>query len=173
MNTPVAAKQSPARSINANLLAILLICSVLSTVFLHRYVFAVYIIEGSSMAPTLNDGDTALVNMLLRHGPVERGEIVLVRDGLDAYATKRIVGLPGERIDIKENKVFINGRLLRESYLRKNTVTRSERPTFMLGQDQYFVLGDNRPDSYDSRIYGPVPRNAVVGSYSRTFWACR
>jgi signal peptidase I len=52
-------------------------------------------------------------------------------------------------------------------------MTRSRRPTFVLGPDEYFVLGDNRGDSYDSRNYGPVPRAAIMGSYSRTFWAFR
>jgi signal peptidase I len=126
------------------------------------------------MSPTLNDGDTALVNLLIRRvGQLERGEIVLVRDGFKDYATKRIVGLPGERIDIAKGKVHVNGRLLPETYLPKHTVTVSSCPTFILGNNQYFVMGDHRSDSYDSRIYGPVPRAAIMGSYSRTFWACR
>ena len=159
---------------HARLLSVLLICSVLCTVLLHRYVFAVYIIEGSSMAPTLNDGDTALVNMMAqRLGLLDRGEIVLVQDGLADYATKRIVGLPGERIEIKNQRVFVNGRPLKENYLRKNTATDSPCSSFVLTNDPYFGLGDNRPDSYDSRMYGPVSKTAIVGSYSRTFWACR
>lgn len=145
-----------------------------SSVLLHRYVFAIYVIRGSSMSPTLKDGDTALVNMLIqRGGSLERGEIVLVEDGFRDYATKRIVGLPGERIDIREGHVYVNTRLLSEIYLPKHMPTLSACPTFVLGAEQYFVLGDNRSDSYDSRIYGPVSRQAIMGSYSRTFWACR
>lgn len=148
--------------------------SVLSTVFLHRYVFAIYVIQGSSMTPTLNDGDTALVSMLLqRVGQPERGEIVLVRDGFKDYATKRVIGLPGERVDIKRGHVQINGRVLTESYLPKGMLTLSKCARFQLGPNQYFVLGDNRPDSYDSRCYGPISRDAIAGSYSRGFWACR
>ena len=151
-----------------------LLCSALSTFALHRYVFAVYVIRGSSMSPTLRDGDTALVNMMVHgSGQLERGEIVLVEDGFKDYATKRIVGLPGERIDITGGKVHVNGRLLPEIYLSKETFTRSRCATFHLGAHEYFVLGDNREDSYDSRNYGPVLREAIAGSYSRTFWACR
>lgn len=159
---------------SARLLVILLLCSALSTVFLHRYVIAVYVIEGSSMAPTLSDGDTALVNMLVqRIGHFRRGEIVLVQDGMEEYATKRIVGLPGERVEIKNDRVYVDGRPLEETYLSRNTITRSRRRTFVLGREEYFVLGDNRPNSYDSRMYGPISRGAIVGSYTRTFWACR
>ena len=153
----------------------LLMCSLLSVIFLHRYVFAVYIIEGSSMWPTLKDGDTALVNMLVRRiGSIERGEIVLVRDGqYREYATKRIIGLPGERIEIRDNRVRVNGHPLDEPYLPKGTVTASSCPSFVLGSRDYFVLGDNRADSFDSRSYGPLPKGDIMGSYSRTFWACR
>lgn len=168
--------QKPAEGLSrsAKLLIFLLLCSAFSTFCLHKYVFAIYVIEGSSMAPTLRDGDTALVNLLAKRlGPFQRGEIVLVQDGMDDYATKRIIGLPGERIDIRNDQVYINGRLLRENYLRRNTATRSRRSTFVLGTNDYFVLGDNRPESYDSRVYGPVPKRSIVGSYSRSFWACR
>jgi signal peptidase I len=165
--------QSPGASLK--ILFVLLTCSLVSVIFLHRYVFAVYIIEGSSMWPTLKDGDTALVNMLVRRmGSIERGEIVLVRDGqYREYATKRIVGLPGERIEIRDNQVCVNGHPLDEPYLPKGTVTTSSCSSFLLGSREYFVLGDNRADSFDSRSYGPIPKEAVMGSYSRTFWACR
>jgi signal peptidase I len=152
----------------------ILLCAAVSTFFLHQYVFAVYVIRGSSMAPTLSDGDTALVNLLIeRMQKPLRGEIVLVKDGFKDYATKRIVGLPGERIDITGGKVHVNGRVLPETYLSKETVTWSSWHTFILGPHDYFVLGDNRADSYDSRYYGPVRREAIMGSYTRTFWACR
>jgi signal peptidase I len=166
--------QPPIRSPSIKLLAVLLIWSVVTAVALHRYVFALYIIQGSSMSPTLNDGDTALVNMLVRRiGHIERGEIVLVRDGFDDYATKRIVGLPGERIEFRDERVYVNGRPLKEWNLARNATTLSPRSAFVLGRDQYFVLGDNRADSYDSRVYGPVSKDAIIGSYTRTFWACR
>jgi signal peptidase I len=154
---------------------LILAAALFSMVVLHRYVFAIYVIQGSSMSPTLSNGDTALVNMSiwLRLEQLDRGEIVLVRDGLGGFATKRIVGLPRERIRFQHGQVFVNERRLREAYLDKDASTESERTVFELGPNDYFVLGDNRADSYDSRIYGPVRKEAIVGSYTRTFWACR
>ncbi len=162
------------QSSSVNKLAILLLCSALSVAFLHRYAFAIYIIEGPSMSPTLQAGDRALVNMLLgRTGRIQRGQVVLVRDGYADYATKRVVGLPGEILEIKADHVFINGRLLPETYLLKRTKTVSKHSIFLLGVRNYFVMGDNREDSLDSRDYGPITREAIVGSYSRSFWASR
>jgi signal peptidase I len=168
-------KGRPKRPLNIKILGLLVGCGLFSTVLLHRYVFAFYIIEGSSMSPTLNDGDAALVNMLAaRVGWIDRGEIVLVRDGhFQEYATKRVIGLPGELIEIRDDHVYVSGRLLEEAYLPRNTITTSKCPGWRLGPQQYFVLGDNRPVSYDSRCYGPVGRDAIMGSYTRTFWACR
>ena len=149
-------------------------CSLVITFLLQHYVFAVYIIEGTSMSPALHDGDTALVNMLPRtFGRPERGEIVLVRDGSVGFATKRIVGLPGETVEFHNASVYLNGRPLTEPYLPKDALTVSRQSSYVLGPDQYFVLGDHRSDSFDSRSYGPVSRGAIMGSYTRTFWACR
>jgi signal peptidase I len=162
------------RQTSFKLLATILLWSMLSTLLLHRYVLAVYVIEGYSMAPTFNHGDMALVNMLARRaGSIKRGEIVLVRDGYREYATKRVVGLPGEVLEIRDHHVYVNGLALEEKYLPRSTVTTSPRRTFVLGPDDYFVMGDNRADSFDSRYYGPVRAEAIVGSYTKTFWACR
>jgi signal peptidase I len=168
--------QSPAdtRLASVKMLVILVVLSALSVAFLHRYVFALYVIEGSSMAPTLNAGDKALVNMLVRRtGTFERKQIVLVEDGYAEYATKRIIGMPGEKLEIRDGHVFVDGRLLSEPYLARNTETVSRHSIFVLHENQYFVMGDNRSDSLDSRDYGPIKREAIIGSYSRAFWACR
>lgn len=118
---------------------------------------SVAVVDGASMAPTYESGARVFT------GPVssvlQRGDIVLVDDGKKEYALKRIVGLPGETIDLWRGYVFINRKMLSEPYLPKYTYTfpneRTEARRFQLG-DQYFVLGDNRTVSVDSRIYGPV-----------------
>lgn len=99
-------------------------------------------------------------------GPLERGDIVLLNDGDGDYAIKRIVGLPGEKVQIWRGCVFINRRLLVEPYLPPHTYTfpvELERrgATFILGPDDYFVMGDNRLCSADSRSYGPVARKQI------------
>ena len=124
----------------------------------------VAVVDGSSMAPNYPPGErlrTAAIS-----GPLRRGDVVLIDEGDASYAVKRLIGLPGETVHIWRGQVFINGQMLVEPYLRKNTYTYPiERKylgaVFTVGEDQYFVLGDNRLQSADSREYGPVPRDRI------------
>lgn len=98
--------------------------------------------------------------------PLDRGNVVLLDDGHEDYAVKRIVGLPGETVQIWRGGVFVNRKLLVEPYLPAHTYTfpfEKERrgATFILGNDEYFVMGDNRVTSLDSRAYGPVKRKQI------------
>ncbi len=88
---------------------------------------------------------------------------MVLDDGNDGDAIKRIVGLPGETVHLWHGYVFINNRMLLEPYLPKRVYTfpRQRQSVFILGPDQYFVLGDNRPRSADSRMYGPVERHQL------------
>ncbi|PYJ02049.1 MAG: signal peptidase I [Verrucomicrobia bacterium] len=102
------------------------------------------------------------------HGPdLSAGHLGLYRllldDGNKDFALKRIIGLPGETVYLRHGYIYINGQVLLEPYLPKYTYTfASERAAvFVLGDEQYFVLGDNRPASADSRIYGPVDRDQI------------
>ncbi len=99
-------------------------------------------------------------------GPLKRGDVVLLNDGDGDYAVKRIVGLPGETVQVWRGCVFINRRLLVEPYLAPHTYTfpveqQRRGATFILGEDDYFVMGDNRFCSADSRSYGPVARKKI------------
>lgn len=124
---------------------------------------SVSVVEGRSMAPTFGPG--ARVYTAPISTPLERGDIVLVDDGHKDYALKRIVGLPGETVCLWRGYVFINRQMLHEPYLPKYTYTfpdqRNETFVFKLGEEQYFVLGDNRLFSADSRAYGPVERKRI------------
>ena len=98
--------------------------------------------------------------------PLERGDVVVLDDSNEEYAVKRIIGLPGETVQLWRGCVFINRQMLVEPYLPKHTYTwpmeRERRgATFVLGDKEYFVLGDNRPRSADSRVYGPVRRKQI------------
>jgi signal peptidase I len=130
----------------------------------HAFIGSVFIVEGTSMDPTYPDG-THLYGAPIST-PLERGDVVLLNDGKEDYAVKRIVGLPGETVQLWRGHVFINRQMLMEPYLRKFTFTYPIEPErrgaiFALGDDQYFVLGDNRPASADSRTYGPVDRKQI------------
>jgi signal peptidase I len=98
--------------------------------------------------------------------PLERGDVVLIDDRKAEYAIKRIIGLPGETVQLWRGRVFINRQMLVEPCLPKKVYTcpvglASWSATFVLGEKEYFVLGDNRIYSTDSRAYGPVNRRQI------------
>ncbi len=123
----------------------------------------VSVVDGNSMAPTYISGERVYTAPIST--PVERGDIVMIDDGRQDYALKRVIGLPGETIHLWRGYVFVNRIMLKEPYLPKHTYTAPSQQTevavFELGQDQYFVLGDNRVSSIDSRTYGPVNRSHI------------
>ena len=128
------------------------------------FIGSVYVVEGTSMDPTYPPG-THLYGTPIST-PLERGDVVLLDDGSEDYAVKRIIGLPGETVQLWRGCVFINRKMLVEPYLPKHTYTYpSERArrgaTVILGEGEYFVLGDNRLYSSDSRSYGPVHRKQI------------
>ncbi|HEY9171643.1 MAG TPA: signal peptidase I [Verrucomicrobiae bacterium] len=136
--------------------------------FFSHFVIQSVRVSGISMAPTLGDEDFYLVNRAacLFRAP-QRGEIVVLRDPTDqTYAVKRVIGAAGDTVDLRDGKIFLNGEQLDETYLPKGTQTfpfTTLRLTVQCGPDQYFVLGDNRFFSSDSRSYGPVRRDAILG----------
>ena len=127
--------------------------------FGRTFLGSVSVVDGPSMAPTYLSG-THLLTVPIRT-QLQRSDVVLLDDGNEKFAVKRIIGLPGETVHIWRGHVFINRRLLAEPYLPKHTYTcpvegRRTEVTFYLGEGQYFVMGDNRLCSTDSRTYGPV-----------------
>jgi signal peptidase I len=128
------------------------------------FVGAVYVVEGTSMAPTYTPG-THLYGAPISTA-LERGDVVLLDDGKEDYAVKRIVGLPGETVQLWRGRVFVNKQMLVEPYLPAHTYTypteRARRASMLvLGEDEYFVMGDNRLYSADSRCYGAVTRSQI------------
>jgi signal peptidase I len=131
-------------------------------------------VEGTAMAPALNDGDLIIIDR--KPAKLERGDIVIFlypEDPVKSYI-KRIVGLPNETIDIREGKVFINGQPLLEPYINPE-LDRSSRnlAPVTLAADSYFVIGDNRDNSSDSRIWGPLKRSFIYGKYTRKYFAAK
>ena len=131
------------------------------------------------MAPTLQNGQYVLTTLDDAGGPSQpfpRGTLCAFRDpeqGRD-LRIKRIVGLPDEHIAIRDGRVEVNGEPLEEPYLEDSTVTETKGATqWFTGPDEYFLLGDNRGPSRDSRAYGPVGRKLMVGRLQIRFWPPR
>lgn len=135
------------------------------------YFFEVNMVLGRSMYPTLHEQDRIIVNKIgLHFRNLERGDIITL-DGanidnqyLDKFLIKRIVGIPGDHIQIKEGQVYLNGQLLKEDYLEGLAFTmEGYYNDVILGENEYYVLGDNRSHSADSRVFGIVNRKAIKG----------
>lgn len=135
------------------------------------YLFKPFYVKGASMEPNFYEKEYLIIDELsYRFRPPERGEVIVFKypENPKEYFLKRVIGLPGETIKISSGQVSIinndhpEGILIDESYLPDGLQTVGER-TIKISDTQYFVLGDNRPNSYDSRRFGPIERSAIVG----------
>lgn len=136
--------------------------------------------SGKSMSPNLLDGQYWISDKTayISNNP-QRGDVVTFKDLQDPSKinAKRIVGLPGEDIEIKEGQVYINGQVINEPYLEQGVVTSSvdypkEGEKLAIPNDQYYILGDNRPYSSDSRIFGNVPKANITGKLTTCYKGC-
>jgi len=130
-----------------------------------------FYVRGASMEPTFHDNEYLIINEIgYRLSAPERGDIVVIKSKINPreYLIKRIVGLPGEKIEITNGQITIHktnqdaGVVIHEEYLAKGTATSGNNIITLKG-DEYYVLGDNRPSSLDSRSFGAVSRNEIVG----------
>lgn len=137
--------------------------------FSHRYIVQSVQVDGDSMAPTLLNAKCYLLNRLVYSlREPKANDIVVLRDPEDhGYAVKRIVARPGDGVYLEGGRLFVNGKLLAEPYLARGTKTYTgphyRAQMWICGLNQYFVLGDNRNNSADSRVYGAVPRQNILG----------
>ena len=137
----------------------------LITVFIIRnFLIQPFLVNGASMEPNFNDGDYLLIDEITyRFRQPQRGEVVVFRYPNDrsVFFIKRIIGLPGETVAIRDNTAYINNVELKEDYLP--LVKTSGRAELALGPDEYFVLGDNRSFSFDSRNWGSAKFDDIIG----------
>lgn len=126
-----------------------------------------FIVSGESMVPTFHDGDYLIIDQIsYRFNEPERGDVIIMRYPLDTkkYFIKRIIGLPSETVSIENGIVTIIGaegeQTLSEPYIefQSNSTTKK-----VLASDEYFVMGDNRAGSSDSRVWGPLPAKNIIG----------
>src|SRR6202035_2722241 len=136
-------------------------------------------VEGLSMYATLDDNDYLIANKIdYRLHPPQRGDIIILRPPTDNSKDfiKRVIALPGERLFIRDGHVYINGHLLDEPYLPEAWTTLNNPAPWSVGDgavipaNEYFVMGDNRNRSQDSRIFGPIGRDRIDGKAWFRIW---
>lgn len=137
-------------------------------------------VVGNSMLPTLEADDQLLVEKVSKwFGGIGRGDIVTIdshelpRRDDEPNIIKRVIGIPGDKVEIAAGQVYLNDQLLDEPYLAADTVTRSHNQAYslvILAENEYYVLGDNRDGSLDSRSFGPVPQNGIIGEVLLRFY---
>ncbi len=133
-----------------------------------------YAILGQSMEPNYHENQRLLVDKVspLLFG-YNRGDVVIVRSPIqDIELIKRLIGKPGDVVELRDNQVYVNGMLLDEPYLPPNAQSGLYFDTnrWTLGEDQYFIMGDNRSFSQDSRAFGPVPADHIIGRALLLYW---
>lgn len=148
-----------------------IIAAIIIALTFRTYVFARADVEGQSMYSTLHDKDVIFVEKLslLTHS-IKRGQIIIFDSknyNKDIYV-KRVIGIEGDEVEVKNGKVYLNGNELSEPYLDKNVITNPgpymlDAKKYTVEKDHIFVMGDNREDSVDSRIIGPVSIKDVKG----------
>lgn len=153
----------------------IVIIALLIVVPIRYFVFQPFIVKGQSMMPTFENNDYLIVDEIsYRFREPQRGEVVVFKypQNPSTRYIKRIIGLPGETVEIKENRVIISGQVLDESsYLSEGNFTQDKGfRKITLMENEYFVLGDNRFHSSDSRLWGPLPREDIIGRVFLRAW---
>src|ERR1035441_283438 len=180
LTPPAAPRGEPRRSSVAVLwnalswvrdLAFSVLIAVVSIVFIYQPVK----VEGTSMTPGLDDQERIFINKFTYRfglGNIERGDTVVFRAPMDPDKSyiKRVIGLPSDRVRIERGQVYVNGRLLVEPYIQDDYRDYSSMDEKVVPAGRYFVLGDHRNSSSDSRAWGWVPRDKIYGKAVFAYW---
>ncbi|OEG00378.1 signal peptidase I [Vulcanibacillus modesticaldus] len=146
-----------------------LVIAALLAYIIHTFLFAIVIVSGPSMEPTLHNGERLILNKIVyKIHPPERGDIIVFHATETDDYIKRVIGIPGDKIEFKNNQLFVNGQPVEEPYL--GDVYTGDISPFTVPDETLYVLGDNRNNSSDSRIFGPVAIDKVVGRVKIVIW---
>ena len=130
-------------------------------------------VEGTSMTPLISDQERIFINKFVyRFEPIERGDVVVLWYPLDRSKSfiKRVVGLPEDMVEIRDGQVYLNGKALAEPYVPPESADLGTLAPMRVPKGEYFVMGDHRTSSNDSRIFGPVPRKFIYGKAVFAYW---
>jgi len=150
-----------------------LVFSALASVLIITFLYQPVRVEGTSMLPGLEDHDRLFINKFVYHiEAISRGDIVVFRYPRDEEKSyiKRIIGLPGDRLRIIQGQVYVNGLPISEPYVPEQYRDDRSFSEIIIPPDQYFVMGDHRSISSDSREFGPVARELIYGKAVFVYW---
>jgi len=171
--SPSSARRSGLRTVLYWLRDLLLAILIAAVVII--FVYQPVKVEGTSMMPALADQERIFVNKFMYRfglGEIERGDLVVfyVPGDVDRSYIKRVIGLPGDVVEIDRGVVLVNGRRLEEAYVPPEYRDHSSAPVRRVEPNHYYVLGDHRVSSNDSRNWGLVPRQAIYGKAVFVYW---
>jgi signal peptidase I len=150
-----------------------LVVSVAISAFIILFLYQPVRVEGTSMLPVLEDQDRLFINkMAYRMGDIHEGDVVVFqypRDHSKSYI-KRVIALPGDDLRIDRGQVFVNGVRLKEPYLESRFIDDRSQAEMVIPPKEYFVMGDHRSISSDSRDFGPVDRELIYGKAVFVYW---
>ena len=152
-----------------------LLLSVVIAIVVILFLYQPVKVEGTSMMPSLIDQERIFINKFVYRfglGDIQRGDMVVFHYPTDPTKSyiKRVIGLPGDTVAIEDGMVYVNGRLLDETYVPEEYRDRQTLPLTKVPSDYYYVLGDHRTSSNDSRSWGPVERQFIYGKAVFVYW---
>lgn len=138
---------------------------IIAVILIRTFIITPVRVDGASMDQTLEDGQILLLYKLAN---IDYGDIVVLDEEKEGeIIIKRIIGMPGDTVSIRDNTIYVNGEEVEEDYAYGET---SDYEEITLGDDEYFILGDNRPISKDSRYFGPVKEDEIIGKVIFRLW---
>ena len=152
-----------------------LLLAVIIAIIVILFLYQPVKVEGTSMMPALNDQERIFINKFIYQfnvGKVDRGDMVVFwypNDPTKSYI-KRVIGIPGDRVEVERGTVVINAKRLEEDYVPREYRDETSMPARVIPRDEYFVLGDHRSSSNDSRSWGLVPRRFIYGKAVFVYW---
>ncbi|EKU48063.1 signal peptidase I [Staphylococcus massiliensis] len=163
-----------------------IVVAIIIVTLIHQFIAKPYTVKGDSMDPTLKDGEKVIVNEIgLKFGDLKRGNVIVFHANENDDYVKRVIGTPGDKVKYENDKLYVNGKEVKEPYLdynkehkRSDKITGDFESKELLGsegkseipEDKYLVLGDNREVSKDSRAFGLIDKDKIVGKVSLRFW---
>ncbi|MGJ9459351.1 signal peptidase I [Oceanobacillus sp. CF4.6] len=161
----------------------IVILAVVLAVILRSTIFASYVVDGESMEPTLYDGNLLMVNKIVYDlTDIDRFDVIVFHANEEDDYVKRVIGLPEDEIEYKNDQLFVNGELVEEKFLNAYVQASDSKPftnNFTLvettgvqkvPENKLFVMGDNRQDSLDSRSFGFISTDQIVGKVDVKYW---